>query len=688
MSRHLAAIVGGAAGAVALVGIVGLLIWYCLFHKRGVSRTSETGSSDPSVQGRHLGVELSLRDARRFQLEELSSATKSFSDRNLIGQGKFGEVYKGLLQDGMLVAIKKRAGTPSQEFIDEACYLTSIQHRNLVTLLGYCQENNQQFLIYEYIPNGSVSIHLYGAGQVSPQKLEFKHRLSIALGAAKGLAHLHSLSPRMVHKDFKTANVLVDENFIAKVADAGLRNFLGRIDIAGPSSQVTADEIFLAPEVREFRRFSEKSDVQNSQDYSNISSIIDQRLGNTFTAEGMEELIRLTVRCLEPSSERRPAMSYVVMELDRILDKEMSLTTVMGEGTPTVTLGNSTDGTPRSSTTQLSPTFNLSREYTLALQTHSYNEMRSIIEERIENVIESGDTSEVVLSQVLHPNRDCVTQALSQTNPKATLTRLVSSYFDFSENITNLCLSLYQCHSRARTLYSPLTELLQVFPYDLNSINQSQCNWAFDVFLQFDSLDNPFPSPDSNKFNEMRRSFSQLQEQLDHRLLKSRSRVSLMQRATNGSALCLVGTVVGVVVSAVVISTHALAAIVGLVATPLCPVYGPSDLKRKQLANMAQLDAAAKGTFIHNKDLDTIDRLVALLYIAVEGDKQLIRFGLERGREIYPIHEVVKHLRSNHDNFLQYLKELEDQICLCFNAVNKFRAKLLNEIHLHQPSNS
>ncbi|GLU18693.1 hypothetical protein SLE2022_349780 [Rubroshorea leprosula] len=319
MSRTLAAILGGAAGAVALVGIVGLLVWFCLSQKWSVSRTSETGSSDPSGQvERHVSVELSIPDARRFDMDELSLATKNFSDRNLIGEGKFGEVYKGLLQDGMLVAVKKRTGAPSQEFIDEVRFLSSIHHRNLVTLLGYCQENNQQFLIYEYIPNGSVSIHLYGAGQVSPQKLEFKHRLSIALGAATGLAHLHSLSPRLIHKDFKTVNVLVDENFIVKVADAGLRNFLGRSDIAGPSSQETADEIFLAPEVREFRRFSEKSDVysfgvfllelvsgreasesptsdysqnlvewvQSSENYGNISHIIDQKLGNSFTAEG------------------------------------------------------------------------------------------------------------------------------------------------------------------------------------------------------------------------------------------------------------------------------------------------------------------------------------------------------------------------------------------------------------------
>ncbi|KAF5735867.1 receptor-like protein kinase HERK 1 isoform X2 [Tripterygium wilfordii] len=237
MSGTLAPILEGAAGAVALVGIVVFFIWYCLSQKRSISRTSETGSSNPSV--------------RR-------------------------------------------------------------------------------------------------AGQVLHQKLEFKNRLSIALGAAK------------------------DENFIAKVADAGLRNFLGRVDVAGPSSQVTADEIFLAPEVKEFRRFSERSDlysfgvfllellsgreatgppssdssqnlvewVQSNQNLTNFSSIIiDMRLGS-FTTECVEDYIQLILRCLEMSSERRPSMNFVVMELDRILEKEMNLTTVMGEGTQTVTLGS------------------------------------------------------------------------------------------------------------------------------------------------------------------------------------------------------------------------------------------------------------------------------------------------------------------------------------------------------------
>ncbi|XP_076917153.1 proline-rich receptor-like protein kinase PERK1 [Bidens hawaiensis] len=372
MSRNLASIAGGAAGAMALIVFVVFVTWFFLCNNRSVARTSETDSSDPSQAGRPQAVQLVIRETRQFEIDELSLATKNFSDKSLIGEGKFGEVYKGLLHDGMLVAIKRRFAPPTEEFVNEVRYLASIQHRNIVTLLGYCQASGQQILVYEYVPNGSVSIHLYGAGHVTKEKLEFKHRLSIALGAAKGLAHLHSLSPRLAHKDFKTANVLVDENFIAKVADAGVRNFLNRVDSAGPSSQARIDEIFLAPEVREFKRFSEKSDiysfgvfllelvsgqeavellysnsnqnlvewVQNHQEAGTISSIIDARMGNSFTTEGMEEYIHLIIRCVEVSSERRPAMSYVVTELDRILEKEMSLTTIMGEGTPVVTLGS------------------------------------------------------------------------------------------------------------------------------------------------------------------------------------------------------------------------------------------------------------------------------------------------------------------------------------------------------------
>ncbi|KAH7663993.1 Non-specific serine/threonine protein kinase protein [Dioscorea alata] len=371
MSGTLVVALIAAAGVVAFVGII-FLLWYCLFRK-SISRTSETNSSDPSIQAGG-NVELSggvsypsgLQGARSFSLEELNLATKNFSSVNLIGYGRFGEVYKGLLQDGMIVAIKSRQAAPSREFVEEVRNLSTIRHRNLVSLLGFCQEKDLQMLVYEYIPNGSVSSHLYGANQMSSEKLEFKNRLTIAHSAAKGLAHLHGFDPPVIHKNFKTANVLVDEDFIPKVADAGLRNLMERIGGASSTSQMMVDDIFIDPEVKHSGTFYAKSDVysfgvfllelvsgrdaradqsliakvQNYQDPSTISSLVDSRMGSSFTTEGMKEFLRLAFWCLNTSSERRPPMSFIVLELNRIHEKEISLTTVMGEGTPTVLLGS------------------------------------------------------------------------------------------------------------------------------------------------------------------------------------------------------------------------------------------------------------------------------------------------------------------------------------------------------------
>ncbi|GJV91967.1 putative serine/threonine-protein kinase [Tanacetum coccineum] len=144
-----------------------------------------------------------------------------------------------------------------------------------------------------------------------------------------GLAHLHSLSPRLAHKDFKTANVLVDENFIAKSSDASQK----KSDIY--SFGVFLLELVSGQEATELLSSDSNQNivewVRDHQEAGTLSSIIDPQLRNSFTAECMEEYIQLIVRCVEVSSKRRPTMSYIVMELDRILEKEMSLTTIMGE---------------------------------------------------------------------------------------------------------------------------------------------------------------------------------------------------------------------------------------------------------------------------------------------------------------------------------------------------------------------
>ncbi|KAG6487747.1 hypothetical protein ZIOFF_056348 [Zingiber officinale] len=376
MSRTLAAALGGAAGAMTVLGLTVMFVYYCFLRNRSISKTSETNSSDSSIQAGQNIETAELHGTQCFTLEELNLATKNFDDINLIGYGLFGQVHKGLLQNGILVAIERRSSSPSPQFIEEVHYRSSICHRNLVSLLGYCQENDMQMLIYEYIPNGSVSTRLYGSIQSSSGKLEFKHRLSIALGAAKGeisritsvsgMVHLHSLNPPLIHMNFSTVKVLVGEDLTPKVADAGVRSLLNRVDGAASCSRMSEDDPFLDPEVYESGRFSVKSDVysfgvfllelvtgrdaasdksiihqaQNYQDGSDISIPIDSRMGSNFSPEGMSSFVRLIAWCLNSQSEERPSMRFIELELCRIHEKELSLTTIMGEGTTTVTLGS------------------------------------------------------------------------------------------------------------------------------------------------------------------------------------------------------------------------------------------------------------------------------------------------------------------------------------------------------------
>lgn len=317
---------------------------------------------------------------------------------------------------------------------------------------------------------------------------------------------------------------------------------------------------------------------------------------------------------------------------------------------------SSLDSLPSSSTNNASnpsPTFNLSRELAHAFQTPSYHDIRSLVHvvdppAHLPNQPDINDRTELLLSQVLQPNNECVQEALSHAKP-TTLTHLVSTYFQHSESATRLCLNLYQSVHTARHLYTPLFDLFHILPVDSHAIDESLCNLAFDLFLKLDTFENPFSSPESHSFRETQQCFSQLKHKLDTRLRKSRSRVRLIHHATAG---------------------------------PLCSPYLPHSFKKKELTNISQLNAAAKGTFVLNKDLDTIDRLVSRLHTGIEYDKLFIRLGLERGRDVYSVQEILKQLRKTHLNLTHQLKDLEDHICLWFTNVNKARSLLLQEIHL------
>lgn len=163
-----------------------------------------------------------------ISIQVLKSVTDNFSKDNILGQGGFGTVYKGELHDGTKIAVKRMecgviAGKGIGEFKSEIAVLTKVRHRHLVALLGYCLDGNEKLLVYEYMPQGTLSSHLFNWGQEGLQPLEWKRRLTIALDVARGVEYLHGLAHQsFIHRDLKPSNILLGDDMRAKVADFGL----------------------------------------------------------------------------------------------------------------------------------------------------------------------------------------------------------------------------------------------------------------------------------------------------------------------------------------------------------------------------------------------------------------------------------------------------------------------------------
>ncbi|KAL7001296.1 Proline-rich receptor-like protein kinase perk8 [Sarracenia purpurea var. burkii] len=158
-----------------------------------------------------------------FTYEELVVATNGFSVQNLLGEGGFGCVYKGYLADGREVAVKELkigGGQGEREFRAEVEIISRIHHRHLVSLVGYCISDNRRLLVYDYVPNNTLHFHLHGKDR---PVMDWTRRVKIAVGAARGIAYLHEdCHPRVIHRDIKSANILLDNNFDARVSDFGL----------------------------------------------------------------------------------------------------------------------------------------------------------------------------------------------------------------------------------------------------------------------------------------------------------------------------------------------------------------------------------------------------------------------------------------------------------------------------------
>ncbi|XP_042467496.1 proline-rich receptor-like protein kinase PERK15 [Zingiber officinale] len=206
-------------------------------------------------------VALAAFNSSTFTYEELVAATSGFSPSNLLGQGGFGYVYKGVLPNGKEIAVKQLksgSGQGEREFHAEVDIIGRVHHRHLVSLIGYCISGAQRMLVYEFVPNKTLEYHLHGKGL---PVMDWSRRLKIALGSARGLAYLHEdCHPKIIHRDIKSANILLDLKFEAMVADFGLAK-LSLDNHTHVSTRVMGTFGYLAPEYASSGKLTEKSDV-------------------------------------------------------------------------------------------------------------------------------------------------------------------------------------------------------------------------------------------------------------------------------------------------------------------------------------------------------------------------------------------------------------------------------------------
>eukprot|EP01018_Ginkgo_biloba_P031888 Gb_12697 [translate_table: standard] len=351
---------------------------------------------------------------------------------------------------------------------------------------------------------------------------------------------------------------------------------------------------------------------------------------------------------------------------------------------------------------QLSKTgdLNLSNEYEANVRTESYKEFWNKFQRaaRHENR-ENGETSDSsplrsnrFLTELLSPDQESVDAILQHRflASKPELYKLVSGYFNNSEDASKLCSLLQKSIDRARQSYSRIKIILDMMPIT-GDFSEEQCHRIIDEFTLFMQMENPFPHPDSGNFQNIHYCFQNLLEQLDVNRKRVPWKHKFIKRFKKGSAVCFIGICTAVAICSVVIGTHALVAIV---AGPVFITFPIGYIKKLRFESVnplsghsAHMDAAAKGTYVLNKDLDTMNRLVTRLHDEVEHNKVIIRFCLDRKYERHSVQEVVRQLRKNDSNFIQQLDELQQHVCLFLYTINRARYLLVQEIHMQQQEN-
>ncbi|GLT96652.1 hypothetical protein SLE2022_142590 [Rubroshorea leprosula] len=307
------------------------------------------------------GQILPTPNLRIFSFAELKAATKNFRPDTVLGEGGFGKVYKGWLDEkangksgnSTAIAVKKLNSESMQgleEWQSEINFLGRLSHPNLVRLLGYCLEEKELLLIYEFMQKGSLENHLFGRGSAA-QSLPWDIRLKIAIGAAKGLAFLHTSDKQVIYRDFKASNILLDGSYNAKISDFGLAKMGPSASQSHVTTRVMGTYGYAAPEYVATGHLYVKSDVygfgvvlveiltslraldptrptkqQNLVDWikphlserRKLKGVMDHRLEGKYPSKAAFQIAQLALKCLATEPKHRPSMKEVVETLERI----------------------------------------------------------------------------------------------------------------------------------------------------------------------------------------------------------------------------------------------------------------------------------------------------------------------------------------------------------------------------------
>ncbi|EOA22233.1 hypothetical protein CARUB_v10002820mg [Capsella rubella] len=323
-------------------------LYCCIYSRRRRKRTQRDEKQSRELleggiiddDGEHIN---------NLNLHDIMAATNAFSEENKLGEGGFGPVYKGKLPNGMDVAIKRLSKKSSQgltEFKNEVVLIIKLQHKNLVRLLGYCVEGDEKLLIYEYMSNKSLDVLLFDS--LKSKELDWETRVKIVNGATRGLQYLHEDSRlRIIHRDLKASNILLDDEMNPKISDFGTARIFGCKQIDDSTQRIIGTFGYMSPEYALGGVISEKSDiysfgvllleiitgkkatrfVHNNQKHSLIAyawdswcetkgvSIVDEALCGSYDLEEVMRCIHIALLCVQDHPKDRPTISQIVYML-------------------------------------------------------------------------------------------------------------------------------------------------------------------------------------------------------------------------------------------------------------------------------------------------------------------------------------------------------------------------------------